>query len=58
MKHLKNNFDRNVVECEKLLTHNMICRFDDERFPINLKSYYIRQRYKLIVGQEPKIYSY
>jgi len=58
MKHLKDDFARNMILCKELLTHNMICRFDDERSPINLKSYYIRQRYKLIVSQEPKIYNY
>lgn len=58
MKHLKDDFDRNIVECEQLLTQNMIFRIDNERYPISLHNFYIRSSYKLLCALEPKIYSY
>ena len=58
MKHLKDDFARNIVECKQLLTQNMILRISDEKHPISLQNFYIRPSYKLLCALEPKIYSY
>jgi len=58
MKHLKDDFARNIVESEQLLNQNLLFRIEDEKYPLHLYNFYIRPSYKLLCALEPKIYSY